>query len=156
MSRDHHPRGPFVPLQRCTLAGKQQAATTGHSTGFPVCRKQVCFLLSFWLYSQLNSNQHFFKNLERGKASCVSAWEILGANGAHMPGATAGCCWPEPGGVCCWTTVGHRRDPLGTGSLHLGHPLLQPCGSEIPANWLNHHYFCPDKIPIRKKGAQDV
>lgn len=56
LSRDHHPRGPFVPLQGCRLAGRLQAAM-----GFPVCRKQVWFLLSFWLYSHLNSNQHFLK-----------------------------------------------------------------------------------------------
>lgn len=98
----------------------------------------------------------FLKNLERGKASCVSAREILGANGAHMPGATAARCWPDPGGMCCRTAGGRDGHPLGTGGLRLGHPLLRPRGSEIPADWLNQHYFCPDKIPIRKKGAQDV
>jgi len=70
MSRHHHPRGHFVPPQCCPLAGRQQAATTGRNTGFPVCRKQVCFLLSFWLYSQLNSNQHFLKLGERQGLLC--------------------------------------------------------------------------------------
>lgn len=93
MSRDHHPRGPFVPLQRCTLAGKQQAATTGHSTGFPVCRKQVCFLLSFWLYSQLNSNQHFFKTWSEARPLVFPPGKSLGLMGRTCqvpPQAAAG------------------------------------------------------------------
>lgn len=55
------PRGPSSPSSVVPLAERQQAATTGLDAGFPALRKQVCFLLSIWLSSHLNSNQDFLK-----------------------------------------------------------------------------------------------
>lgn len=156
--RDHHPRGPFVPLQHCPLAGRQQAAPTGHNTGFPVCRKQVCFLLSFWLYSQSNSNQHFFKTWMRQGLLCFrlgNPWGWRGARaGCHHSPLLARPWWHVlwQGHETWWGPPGHW------GSLP-GPPcnLVEPCSSRVvQRSWLNHHYFYPDKIPIRKKWAQDV
>lgn len=51
-------QGDLLSLSRAVPGWK---AAGCYNTGFPVCRKQVWFLLSFWLYSHLNSNQHFLK-----------------------------------------------------------------------------------------------
>lgn len=111
------------------------------NTGFPVCRKQVWFLLSVWLYSHLNSNQHFLKLGARQGLLCFLLGNPWGCWGDH-----AGChhCWPGSG------SMEHCHGTLWGPPGHLG-SLPGPCGSDILPDWLIHHSFCPDEIPIRKK-----
>lgn len=141
VNRDHHPRGPFVPLQHCPLAGRQQAATTGHNAGFPVCRKQVCFLLSFWLYSQLNGNQHFF---------FFSTWSEARPL-VFLPGKTLGLmrctCWvpPQsaPGQTLVTCTVARPW-----------HLVVTPWALGLFGQLVKSLLFCPDKIPIKKGSSR--
>lgn len=131
------PRRPFVPLQCCPPAGRQQAATTDHNTGFPACRKQVCFLLSVWLSSHLNSNQDFFKTWSEARPLAFPPGKSSGLMGCTwrvplQPAAgTAAAC----GGFTLWLPV--RATPRPGGAE------LQPGGLEASAHWPHLPLFFP-------------
>lgn len=117
------PKGTFCPSPRPSHGWK---AAGCYNTGSPVCRKQVWFLLSFWLYSHLNSNQHFINLGVRQGLSCFRLGNPWG-----WWADPAGChhCWPGSG------SMGHCHGTLWGPPGHLGSLPRSPLA---PAMWFKY------------------
>lgn len=146
------PKGTFCPSPALSPGWKAAGCYNWPQHRLPSLQETGLFFVILLALLPIEQQPTFFKTWSEARPLVFPPGKSLGLMG-HT-------CWvplqPAAGQTLAARAATQPQDITGTPWALGVFALLQPCGSEIPDDWPKHHYFCPDKIPIRKKGAQDV